>query len=128
MAEKAKHAYGSRANLENAISSGVVDAYDLLFLNGENESPAIGWVDKNGNPVIIAPTDGLYDLETKLEAEVANKANVSDVEALDTKISSKANAEDVAELEAEIANKVDADTVQSMIKAYSSATIEVVEF
>lgn len=128
MNDRARHAYGSRKNLDAAIASGVVDAYDLLFLNGEGETPAIGWVDKNGNPIVIAPTDDLTQLESKFEAQVASKADVSDVEALGSQISAKADASDVAELEAEVANKVDAATVQTMIKEHSSSIIEVVEF
>lgn len=72
MAEKAKHAYGSRANLSAAIASGAIDAYDVLFLNGENETPAIGWMDKNGNPVIIENnTEEIKNQVSKLENQIA---------------------------------------------------------
>jgi hypothetical protein len=125
MADKAKHAYGSRKNLEAAIASGKVDAYDLLFLNGEGETPAIGWVDKDNNPVVIAPTDDLAALEVKVNDELSAKANTADVEA---SLSAKADASDVAELEKEVATKVDVDTVQSMIDKATSVAIEVVEF
>lgn len=74
MAQKARHAYGSRADLDAAVKAGVVDSFDILFLNGEGENPAIGWIDKNGNPV-IAETD-----LSAIEAEVALKANASDVD------------------------------------------------
>ena len=74
MAQKARHAYGSRADLDAAVKAGVVDSFDVLFLNGEGENPAIGWIDKNGNP-IIAETD-----LSAIEAEVALKANASDVD------------------------------------------------
>lgn len=123
--DKAKHAYGSRKNLEAAIASGKVDAYDLLFLNGDGETPAIGWVDKNGNPIVIAPTDDLAELETKVNDELSEKANVSDVE---TSLSAKADVSDVEELEKEVATKVDVATVETMIKEATSATIEVIEF
>lgn len=74
MAQKARHAYGSRADLDAAVKAGVVDSFDILFLNGEGENPAIGWIDKSGNP-IIAETD-----LSGIEAEVALKANASDVD------------------------------------------------
>lgn len=74
MAQKARHAYGSRADLDAAVKAGVVDSFDVLFLNGEGENPAIGWIDKSGNP-IIAETD-----LSGIEAEVALKANASDVD------------------------------------------------
>lgn len=81
MADKAKHAHGSRKNLEAAIASKTVDAYDVLFLSGEDEAPAFGWMDKNGNPIIIAPTDDLAEVETKLKAELAAKVDAEEVKA-----------------------------------------------
>ncbi len=46
---RSKHAFGSEANVDAAIASGTIDAYDILFLNEKK----IGWVDKNGNKVIL---------------------------------------------------------------------------
>jgi len=46
-----KHAFGAKANIETAISSGAVDAYDVLHLdNGE-----FAWIDKDGNLVMNTP-------------------------------------------------------------------------
>ncbi len=123
MADKAKHAYGSRKNLDAAIASGTVDTYDVLFLNGEGETPAVGWVDKDGNPVIIEGAD-----LSGVEAELATKANASDVETLESKIATKVDATEMAELEAEVAKKADVETVQSMINEATVGVIEVVEF
>ena len=92
MADKAKHAYGSRKNLDAAIASGKIDAFDVLFLQGEGEAPAMGWVDKDGNPVIIEQTD-----ISGVEKELANKANSEDVENLEIQLASKANVEEVDE-------------------------------
>lgn len=50
---RSKHAFGSVANLDSAISQGKVDAYDILFLKDENDQAKIGWIDKNGNKVIV---------------------------------------------------------------------------
>lgn len=46
---KSKHAFGSEANVDNAIEQGLIDAYDVLFLN----EGKIGWVDRDGNKVIL---------------------------------------------------------------------------
>ena len=97
MADKAKHAYGSRKNLDAAIASGAVDAYDLLFLNGEGESPAIGWVDKNGNPIIISPTDDLAQFESQIEEELASKVGAEEIANLETQIATKADSTEVEE-------------------------------
>ena len=126
--DKAKHAHGSRANLDTAIANKLVDAFDVLFLSGENENPAMGWLDKNGNPIIISPADEVAEAEAKLEAEIAKKANAEYVETLGSQIATKADASEVEALEAAVATKVDAATVQSMIEKHSSGVIEVVEF
>lgn len=50
MAEmKSKHAFGSEENIDSAIASGMIDAYDILFLNEKK----IGWIDKNGDKIIL---------------------------------------------------------------------------
>ena len=101
MAERAKHAHGSRKNLENAIAQGVVNEYDVLFLSGEDESNAIGWVNKNGEAVIIDPVAEVSKLEAELETELATKANAEEVAAeLATKVSTE-------EVETVVINKVE---------------------
>ena len=46
---KSKHAFGSEANVDNAIQQGLIDAYDVLFL----AEGKIGWIDKNGKKIIL---------------------------------------------------------------------------
>lgn len=69
---KSKHAFGSEANVDAAIQNGLIDAYDIMFLDEKK----IGWVDRDGNKVIIDHPD-----TATLEAEIANKANADEVEA-----------------------------------------------
>jgi hypothetical protein len=128
MAEKAKHAFGALENVDSAIASGKIDAYDLLFVKDADGKPYVGWIDKNGEKVIVDHTPDLTGLEEELEAQIAAKANIEDVEALEGQISTKAEAADMEALEVEIANKVDEVTVQNIIKEYCSSIIEVVEF
>ena len=45
---RSKHAFGSLANVDAAIASGAIDAYDILFL----KEGKIGWIDKDGNKII----------------------------------------------------------------------------
>lgn len=45
---RSKHAFGSEANVDNALAQGLIDAYDVLFLS----EGKIGWIDKDGNKVI----------------------------------------------------------------------------
>lgn len=75
MAKKARHAYGSRNDVISAIQDGRIDSYDVLFLSGEDESPTIGWVDKDGNPIIVET-----DL-SEVTSELATKADADEVNA-----------------------------------------------
>ncbi len=49
MANKARHAFGSEANIDTALANGSIDAFDILFLDEKK----IGWIDKNGQKVIL---------------------------------------------------------------------------
>lgn len=46
---KSKHAFGSEANVDAALASGKIDAFDILFLSEKK----IGWIDANGNKIIL---------------------------------------------------------------------------
>lgn len=118
MAEKAKHAFGSEAKIPEALASGKIDAYDILFLDEKK----VGWIDKNGEVVIAEP-----DL-SGIEAEIATKANSEDVKTLESQIATKADASEIETLQTEIATKVDATAVQNMINEAAVGVIEVVEF
>ena len=122
MADKARHAFGSRKNLDAAIQSGAIDSYDILFLSGENESPTVGWLDKNGNPVIVetggsVDTSELENQIAKLGTELESKA---DVEEVNSKIATKA---DTTEVEAKLSTKADSTEVDSKIKDAVSSTV-----
>lgn len=57
MANKAKHAFGSEANIDSALANGTLDAYDILFLNEKK----IGWIDKNGKKVVLPKSVQVVD-------------------------------------------------------------------
>lgn len=97
---RARHAFGSSERVAESIAGGLIDSYDILFLDGDTDNPKIGWVDKNGNPVILKD----------------EKADLTEIE------------NQVTELGTEMKQKVDAATVQTMIEEHSNSLIEVVEF
>lgn len=136
--DKARHAFGSSGNLETAHQSGAIDAYDILFLDGDTE-PKIGWVDKNNvirlvdNEKVVV-VDGESMPETGEAGKIyifgengyfwngtkfVNLCKPTDVTALETQVSN---------LETQIEQKVDVKTVQGMIEEYSENAIEVIEF
>ena len=118
---KAKHAFGALENVDSAISAGKIDAYDILFVKDAEGKPYVGWVDKDGNKVIVDDSAEF----AALEAEIATKVGAKEVE---DAIASKADAADVESLESQIATKVDAATVQTMINDATVGAVEVVEF
>lgn len=103
MAEKARHAFGNSDSVEAALQSGKIDAYDILFLDGDTE-PKVGWIDKNG----------VFRL-------VENES--ADLSGIEAELATKANAEEVAELETQIATKVDATEVDEKINTAVTDTV-----
>lgn len=59
MANKAKHAFGSEANVDTALQNGTLDAYDILFLDEKK----IGWINRDGEKVILEPPKEILFLE-----------------------------------------------------------------
>lgn len=54
MAElRSKQAFGNSENLEAAMNANKVNAYDILYLDGDTDKPKLGWVKKDGTPVFI---------------------------------------------------------------------------
>ena len=137
MADKAKHAFGALENIDAALSAGTIDSYDILFVKDAEGKPYVGWIDKNGQKVIVDDSAEFAALEAEIatkagveevDAAIATKADAADVESLESLLATKANSSDVTELEAEVATKVDAATVKSMIEEATFGAIEVIEF
>lgn len=103
---RSKHAFGSEVNVDAALAQGLIDAYDILFLDEKK----IGWIDKNGNKVIVENADPAV-LEA-LRAEVAAKADSNTV---DAKIE-QAVQDSVAASNAYVDEKVEA-TVETAVEA-----------
>lgn len=61
---RSRHAFGSEANVDSAIAQGLVDAYDVLFLN----EGKIGWIDKDGNKVILEGKKQVMTVESLPES------------------------------------------------------------
>lgn len=118
---RSKHAFGSEANVDTAIANGLIDAYDIIFMDEKK----IGWVDKNGNKVILEkqvvkvdelPETGMEDVVYIYNNEgyiwdTANSkftplAKSGDLTALETQVSN---------LETQMGDKVDATAVQAMV-------------
>lgn len=140
MAERAKHAFGTLENIDQALASGAIDSYDILFVKDANGKPYVGWIDKEGNKVIcqeeekVIVVEGESLPETGVEGKIyifgedgyfwndtefVNLCKPTDVTALETQVN---------KLGTEMEQKVDAATVKTMIEEHSDSLIEVVEF
>lgn len=133
MAMKAKHAFGSSENLTSALSSGAIDSFDILFLDGDTDNPKIGWVDKNGNPVILKEEDEVVIVEGDVlpDSGEVGKIYVFGEDAYvwnGEKFVNLCKPTDVSALETEIATKVTAEEVKTMIKESEDSLVEIVEF
>lgn len=140
MANKAKHAFGSSSLVDAAKEANKIDAFDILFLDGDIQ-PKVGWIDAKGETRIVDTEKVVVVKEGSLPAsgvegkiyifgeegyfwdgtEFKPVSKPTDVSALETQ---------VAGLETEIANKVDASAVEEMVATAIEeiGVIEVVEF
>ena len=136
MAMKAKHAFGKLSDVQSALKSGKIDAYDILFLDGDTE-PKVGWVDRNGNFRLVENSadlseleaelstkvdsaelsEVLSELEAQLESQLATKVSAKEVE---EKLSTKADA---AEVEEKLSTKVNAVEVDEKIEKATTDTV-----
>lgn len=133
MAEKAKHAFGALENVDSAISSGKIDAYDILFVKDAEGKPYVGWIDKDGQKVIVDHTPDLTGLEEELEAQIATKANAEEVEALGQQIATKVDETKLNEVaQTTVANanaytdeKIEAAVAEHIFKKYEVTDVPV---
>ena len=150
MADKARHAFGALENIDSALAAGVIDSYDIIFAKDSKGKPYVGWIDKDGNKVIVEDekavvvVDGDSLPETgevgKVYIFVIHKASRSNVvyfvnivqHTVFTNLCKPTDVtaleSQVSELETEVEQKVDAETVRIMIEEHSDSLIEVVEF
>lgn len=136
MANKAKHAFGSEANISKALADGTIDTFDILFLDEKK----VGWINKNGEVVIaegdkdvikvseLPATGGKEDVVYIFENQgyiwstdqskcipLAQNADVAELETI------------VTDLQTAVETKVDEKTVDDKIEAALSG-MEIVEF
>lgn len=128
---KAKHAFGNSSSIEAAKAANKIDAFDILFLDGDTE-PKVGWLDKNGEICIAeGKTQIVRVTELPTENGDENVVYIYNNEGYiwnGTQCVSLAKSADVSALEVEIATKVTAEEVNTMIKESGDFFVEIVEF
>lgn len=131
MAQKARHAFGRSANIDTALEAGTIDAYDILFLDGDGDAK-IGWIDKDGKKVIVENTS-IINVEGGSLPENGEKEKIYifEDEAYiwnGTAFKTVSKSADVSSLEEQIALKVDENRVKQLISESVESSDEVVEF
>lgn len=142
MADKAKHAFGSSANIQSALAAGKIDEFDILFLDGDTDEPKVGWVDKNGKVVIVRTEDEVVVVDALPETGIVGSIYVFGEDAYiwnGEKFVNLCKPTDVSELkdqlvaleekdaviEAEIAEKANAEDVAASVEqAKADAVVE----
>ena len=134
MVNKAKHAFGTLEQVDEALVAGTIDAYDVLFVKDASGKPYVGWIDKDGNKVIVQEDEKIVRVEELPMADgdenvvyiYNNEGYIWD----GTQCVSLSKTADLSALEAEIATKVDEATVNAKIETAinEAVSVEVVEF
>lgn len=130
MAQKARHAFGLSSNIDSALEAGTIDAYDILFLDGDGEAK-IGWIDKSGKKVIVGGNSVIYTDGGLPSTGEKGKIYIFEDEAYiwsGTGFKSISKSTDLSSLEEQIASKVDEDRVKEIINESVESSDEVVEF
>lgn len=138
MAERARHAFGKSENVSAALESGAIDAYDILFLDGDSK-PKVGWIDKDGN-VKVVDNECVIVVEDEAMPETGELGKVyifadegyfwngTEFKPIVKSADLTMLEGQVADLETQMENKVDVKTVQTMIQEQTESAYEVIEF
>lgn len=150
---RSRHAFGNLVDVASALEARKIDAYDIVFLDGDTE-PKIGWIDKNGNFRLVKNECVVPIEDTLPEIGVVGKIYIfeedayfwngekfvnlckstdlteveADLEALEEEMKTKANVSDVETIENVLNTKVTAEEVNTMIKESMNSLVEIVEF
>ena len=117
---RSRHTFGNSENIAQALSSKQIDEYDIMFLDGDTDNPKIGWIDKNGKPIIIQQEDEIVNVDSLPESGEIGKVYILGEDAFvwtGEKFSNLCKPTDVSALEEEISKKADAEMVESQIDA-----------
>lgn len=119
---KSRHAFGSEFNVDSALEQGLIDAYDILFLN----EGKIGWIDKNGNKVILENKKQVVTVDTLPETGEFNTVYIYGSKLYFWNGTEFVLSDEVGMTEGEVNTKIDA-AVESVIDTANAYTDEKIE-
>ena len=127
---RSKHAFGDISGVDTAIAENKIDAYDILFLTTPT-GHAIGWIDKDGNKVIIPENKSNSQVIVVDELPKTGEEGIIYVFGNDgyiwngSEFVNMCKPTDLTELEAAIEKKADADEVDAKIEEVETALTDV---
>lgn len=131
MSNKARHVYGALSNVDSALSTATIDAYDILFVKDDKGNPVIGWIDPTGQKSIVDTNKVVkVDTENLPESGEEDKIYLYKDEGYfwnGTEFKPLAKSTDISELETKIDEKVDEARVLELIEQSSDSAIEIIE-
>lgn len=86
--QKAKFAFGRSSGIDAAKEAGKINEFDFLLLDGDTDSPKVGWLDAQGNPIVIDHKADMAKMEVQIDKKLAAKVSAEEV---DSKIESALN-------------------------------------
>jgi hypothetical protein len=134
MAEKTRIAFGSEDRIAKALEDNLINAYDIVCLDEKK----IGWIDKEGNAVIVEGEQYVVPVEELPTSDVKSNViyiydnkgyiwNGTECVPLSQDAEVTKLTQNVATLQEEMNTKVDEETVDAKI-AEAISGFEVVEF
>lgn len=121
---RSKHAFGALERVLEAISSGLVDGHDILFLKDAHGKPYIGWVEKDGTPVIIKEEEKVIPVDTLPEVGEEGKIYIFGEDGYfwnGTEFINLCKSTDLTVLEDEFAKlKADAEQMETKLEELTS--------
>lgn len=128
---RSKHAFGDLENVDQALLDQKIDAHDILFLD-EKTRPKVGWINKNGEKVIVEPGMSESEVTDKIESSVNETKAYADEKVTTAIEESKAYADEKIEVvvEEKLSESMDtkvSEAVDTALVAYTAEKFEIVD-
>lgn len=128
---RSRHAFGSLERVLEAISSGKVDSLDILFLKDANNKPYIGWVEKDGTPIILREEEKIVPVDVLPEVGETGKIYIYGSDGYfwnGTEFINLCRPTDVSVFEAELSKlRVELDTFKETVSDELEKKVSVAE-
>lgn len=120
---RSKHAFGDSENVDQALIDQKIDAHDIIFLD-EKTKPKVGWINKNGEKVIVEPGMSETEVVTKVEASVEESKAYADEKVTASIEESKAYADEKVVAAVEESKAYTDEKVETVVEEKLSESVD----